>query len=183
MVESKLRTAPHVTTVFEVDMSKVMAHWKANEEPFQKQGVRLTLTAYFVTAVVRAAQAQPILNSRWTEDGLFTPRAVNVGMAVALQEGLIVPVIKNAQDLSLAGIARQVGDLATRARRPGPESRRHDRRHDHADQSRRIGQPVRHAGDQPAGVGHRGRGRGAEARRRAGRDASPSPSGPCCTPR
>ena len=116
MVRSKLHTAPHVTTVFEVDMSRVMAHWKANEAPFQKQGLRLTLTAYFVIALVRAAQAQPLLNSRWTDEGLFVPSVVNVGMAVALQEGLIVPVIKNAQDLSLSGMARQVTDLATRAR-------------------------------------------------------------------
>jgi 2-oxoisovalerate dehydrogenase E2 component (dihydrolipoyl transacylase) len=105
-----------VTTVFDVDMSRVMAHWKANEAPFQKQGLRLTLTAYFVIALVRAAQAQPLLNSRWTDEGLFVPSVVNVGMAVALQEGLIVPVIKNAQDLSLSGMARQVTDLATRAR-------------------------------------------------------------------
>lgn len=116
MVESKLHTAPHVTTVFEVDMTRVMAHWKANEAAFAAQGVRLTLTAYFVAAIVRAAQAQPTLNSRWTDDGLFVPNVINVGMAVALSEGLIVPVIKNAQDLSLIGLARQVTDLATRAR-------------------------------------------------------------------
>lgn len=116
MVESKLHTAPHVTTVFEVDMTRTMAHWKANEANFAAQGVRLTLTAYFVAAVVRAAQAQPILNSRWTDDGLFVPKVVNVGMAVALEDGLIVPVIKNAQDLNLIGLARQVTDLAARAR-------------------------------------------------------------------
>ncbi len=116
MVESKLHTAPHVTTVFEVDMARVMAHWKANEAAFAAQGVRLTLTAYFIAAIVRAAQAQPTLNSRWTDDGLFVPNSVNVGMAVALNEGLIVPVIKNAQDLSLIGLARQVNDLAARAR-------------------------------------------------------------------
>jgi 2-oxoglutarate dehydrogenase E2 component (dihydrolipoamide succinyltransferase) len=116
MVESKLHVAPHVTTVFEVDMTRTMAHWRANEAAFAAQGVRLTLTAYFVAAIVRAAQAQPTLNSRWTDDGLFVPNVVNVGMAVALDDGLIVPVIKNAQDLSLIGIARQVNDLATRAR-------------------------------------------------------------------
>jgi len=116
MVESKLRIAPHVTTVFEVDMTRVIAHQRANEAAFAAQGVRLTLTAYFVAAIVRAAQAQPTLNSRWTDDGLFVPSVVNVGMAVALDDGLIVPVIKNAQDLSLIGLARQVNDLAARAR-------------------------------------------------------------------
>jgi 2-oxoglutarate dehydrogenase E2 component (dihydrolipoamide succinyltransferase) len=116
MVRSKLHTAPHVTTVFEIDMGKTMAHWKANEQPFAEQGLRLTLTAYFMTAIARAAVEQPTLNSRWTEGGIFRPHVVNIGMAVALSEGLIVPVIKNAQDLNLSGMARQVNDLATRAR-------------------------------------------------------------------
>jgi 2-oxoglutarate dehydrogenase E2 component (dihydrolipoamide succinyltransferase) len=116
MVRSKLHTAPHVTTVFEVDMSRVMAHWQANMEALAKQGVKLTLTAYFVSALVAAAQAQPTLNSQWTDSGLFIHHTVNVGLAVALADGLIVPVIRNAQDLSLIGIARQVSDLASRAR-------------------------------------------------------------------
>jgi len=116
MVRSKLQTAPHVTTVFEIDMVKTMAHWKANESAFSKQGLRLTLTAYFVTAIVKACQAFPILNSRWTDDGIFVYHAVNVGMAVAISDGLIVPVIHNAQDMNLSGIARHVGDLARRAR-------------------------------------------------------------------
>src|SRR6185369_1335030 len=59
---------------------------------------------------------QPTLNSQWTENGLYQFNVVNVGMAVALQDGLIVPVIKNAQDLNLTGLARQVSDLASRAR-------------------------------------------------------------------
>lgn len=115
MVRSNL-TAPHVTTMFEIDMSRVMAHWKANMDAYAKQGLKLTLTAYFVAAIARAAQAQPTLNSQWTDNGLFIHSAVNVGMAVALPEGLIVPVIMNAQDLNLSGLARQVSDLANRAR-------------------------------------------------------------------
>jgi pyruvate/2-oxoglutarate dehydrogenase complex dihydrolipoamide acyltransferase (E2) component len=116
MVRSKLQTAPHVTTVFELDMSKTMAHWQANIDEYAKQGVKLTLTAYFVAALVQAVRAQPLLNAQWRDDGLFVHHAINVGMAVALPEGLIVPVIKNAQDLNLMGLARQVTDLATRAR-------------------------------------------------------------------
>ncbi len=116
MVRSQLHTAPHVTTVFELDVSKTVAHWQAHTEEYAKQGVKLTLTAYFVMAIVQAAHAQPILNAQWTDEGLFVHQAVNVGMAVALPEGLIVPVIKNAQDLNLMGLARQVSDLATRAR-------------------------------------------------------------------
>lgn len=116
MVRSKLHTAPHVTTLFEIDMHRVWNHWQSNMEPYQKQGVRLTLTAYFVLAMVKGVQAQPTLNSQWTEQGLFVPHAINIGMAVALTEGLIVPVIKHAQDLNLMGAARQVSDLAARAR-------------------------------------------------------------------
>jgi 2-oxoglutarate dehydrogenase E2 component (dihydrolipoamide succinyltransferase) len=116
MVRSKLHTSPHVTTVFEVDMARVMAHWNANMEPFSRQGVKLTLTAYFVAAIVQAVQAKPMLNSQWTEGGIFIHNSVNVGMAVALEDGLIVPVIKNAQDLSLSGLAKQVSDLAARGR-------------------------------------------------------------------
>ncbi|GAB4545527.1 MAG: dihydrolipoamide acetyltransferase family protein [Anaerolineae bacterium] len=127
MVESKLRTAPHVTTVFEVEMSRVMTHWKANEAEYQKQGVRLTLTAYFVLAIARAALAHPSLNARWLAEGLYVPSVVNVGMAVALQEGLIVPVIRNAQDMNLLGAARAVSDLAARARSKAlkPEDTQH----------------------------------------------------------
>jgi pyruvate/2-oxoglutarate dehydrogenase complex dihydrolipoamide acyltransferase (E2) component len=115
MLQSR-SVAPHVTTVFEVDMSRTMAHWKANEADYAKQNVRLTLTAYFVLAIAGAAAKYPVLNSRWTDEGLFVPHTVNVGMAVALSEGLIVPVIRNVQDLNLMGVARAVGDLAVRAR-------------------------------------------------------------------
>ncbi|MBX3065052.1 MAG: 2-oxo acid dehydrogenase subunit E2 [Anaerolineae bacterium] len=116
MVQSKLHTAPHVTTVFEIDMTRTWNHWQANMEPYAKQGVKLTLTAYFMLAMVKAVQTQRILNAQWTTQGLFVPHAINIGMAVALTDGLIVPVIRNAQDLNLTGMARQVSDLATRAR-------------------------------------------------------------------
>ena len=116
MVQSKLRIAPHVTTVFEVDMSAVLAHREANLADFAKQGVNLTLTAYFVAAAVKALRANPYLNAEWRKEGIFLHNAVNMGIAVALDEGLIVPVIKNAQDLNLLGLARAVNDLAARAR-------------------------------------------------------------------
>jgi 2-oxoglutarate dehydrogenase E2 component (dihydrolipoamide succinyltransferase) len=85
-------------------------------DEYAKQSVKLTLTAYFVAAIIKAVQAQPTLNARWTDEGLFVHRVINVGMAVALPEGLIVPVIHNAQDLNLMGLARQVSDLSSRAR-------------------------------------------------------------------
>jgi 2-oxoglutarate dehydrogenase E2 component (dihydrolipoamide succinyltransferase) len=115
MLRSK-QTSPHVTTVFEVDMTAVLAHREANKDSFAKQGVNLTLTAYFIAATVAALRAVPVINSQWTNEGIYLHHAINVGIAVALEQGLIVPVIKNAQELNLLGIARAVNDLATRAR-------------------------------------------------------------------
>lgn len=116
MVHSKLQAAPHVTTVMEADMSAVVAHRNAHKEQFEKQGVKLTFTPYFVAACARALLDVPEVNARWTDDGLFLNHVANIGLAVALDEGLIVPVIKNAQDYNLVGLARQVNDLAGRAR-------------------------------------------------------------------
>lgn len=115
MVRSK-HTSPHVTTVFEVDMAAVLAHRAAHKDAYAKQGVNLTLTAYFAAATVEALRAVPYLNARWTDDGIFLHNVQNIGMAVALNEGLIVPVIKNAGDLNLLGLARLINDLANRAR-------------------------------------------------------------------
>ncbi len=116
MVRSKLQTAPHATTVFEFDMSAVIAHRKANKETFAKQGVNLTLTAYIAVAAASGLQQARYLNAQWTDEGIFLHNTVNLGLAVALDEGLIVPVIPNAGDLNLLGMARAVNDVATRGR-------------------------------------------------------------------
>lgn len=116
MVMSK-RTSPHVTTVFEADMSKIFAHKEVNSDGFIQKGAKLTLTAYFVAAVVQALKTCPLVNSSWRDDGVLLHQEINIGMATSLgEDGLIVPVIKNADDLSLLGIARCVNDLASRAR-------------------------------------------------------------------
>ena len=115
MVRSE-RTAPHVTTVFEADLSAVLAHLAANKDDFARDGVTLTLTAYFVSAAVAALKAVPLVNSQWGEDKIVLKRELNIGMAVALEQGLIVPVIKHAGEKSLQGLAREVNDLARRAR-------------------------------------------------------------------
>jgi 2-oxoglutarate dehydrogenase E2 component (dihydrolipoamide succinyltransferase) len=116
MVMSK-HTSPHVTTVMEVDLSKVVAHRSANKDIFSRDGVNLTFTAYFVSATSAALKAYPIVNSSWSDQGVVLHRAINIGMATSLgEEGLIVPVIKDADGLSLLGIARTVNDLANRAR-------------------------------------------------------------------
>lgn len=116
MVESKLHISPHVTTVMEVDLHKVVEHRKANKAMLANQGVKLTFTPYFVMATCQALQAVPDLNARWTDDGLYFHHVCNISMATAIDDGLIVPVIKNAQDYNLVGLARQVNDLADRAR-------------------------------------------------------------------
>jgi 2-oxoglutarate dehydrogenase E2 component (dihydrolipoamide succinyltransferase) len=116
MVNS-LHTAPHVLTVMEADLSKVVAHRSANKEVLAEKGVNLTLTAYFCAAIVCALKAFPDVNCSWTDDGIQRYNTINLGMAVSLGEaGLIVPVIKDAGALSLEGLARQVNDLADRAR-------------------------------------------------------------------
>lgn len=116
MVRSK-RTSPHVTTVFEVDMSRVVAHREKYKAAYERDGVKLTYTAYFVKAAVHALKAYPMVNSSWSDQGIVIKRQINIGIAVSLgDEGLIVPVIKGADNLNLLGIARAVNDLAERAR-------------------------------------------------------------------
>lgn len=117
MVMSK-RTSPHVSTAMEVDLSRVVAHREVNKIQFSKRdGVNLTFTAYFVSATVTALKKYPIVNSSWSEKGIIIHPMINIGMATSLgEQGLIVPVIKDADSLSLLGIARSVNDLATRAR-------------------------------------------------------------------
>ncbi len=116
MVMSKT-VAPHVSTIMEVDMTRVAAHRSANKEAYSAQGVNLTFTAYLVAASVAALKAVPMVNSSWSQDGVRIFNSINIGMAVSLgEDGLIVPVIKNADNLSLLGIARTVNDLANRAR-------------------------------------------------------------------
>jgi 2-oxoglutarate dehydrogenase E2 component (dihydrolipoamide succinyltransferase) len=117
MVESLLHTAPHVTTVFEADLSAVIAHRAAHKDEFQREGVSLTFTAYFLAACVDAIREVPEANSRWTEDALIVPDTINIGVATALEgKGLVVPVVRNVQGLSLFEIARELGQVVERAR-------------------------------------------------------------------
>jgi 2-oxoglutarate dehydrogenase dihydrolipoamide succinyltransferase (E2 component) len=116
MVNSK-HTSPHVSTIMEVDLSKVVAHRQANKDDFAKNNANLTFTAYFTAASVAALKAFPLVNSSWSEEGIIVHPSINIGIATSLGDaGLIVPVIKNAEGLSLLGLARAVNDLANRAR-------------------------------------------------------------------
>jgi 2-oxoglutarate dehydrogenase E2 component (dihydrolipoamide succinyltransferase) len=116
MVFSKT-TSPHVTSVMEADLSRVVAHREANKALFERDGVKLTFTAYFMAAAAAALRTYPFVNSSWRDEGVWLHDQINIGMATSLgEEGLIVPVIKGAERLSLLNMARTVNDLASRGR-------------------------------------------------------------------
>jgi 2-oxoglutarate dehydrogenase E2 component (dihydrolipoamide succinyltransferase) len=109
--------APHVTTLFEVDLTRVQAHRARHLAEYERQGTRLTYTAYFVAASARALIAHPQVNATFHEDALELHPDANIGIGTALgNEGLIVPVIHGAQDLSLFDIAQRLGQLVAAAR-------------------------------------------------------------------
>ena len=108
--------SPHVTTVMEADLTRVVRARERLRDEFERQGVRLTFTAFFIQAIVAGLKARPEANSTFSEDGLLVHHRVHVGMAVAIPDGLIVPVIRDADERSLLGLARVVNDLAERAR-------------------------------------------------------------------
>ncbi|MFQ5611579.1 MAG: dihydrolipoamide acetyltransferase family protein [Anaerolineae bacterium] len=117
MVRSK-HTSPHVTTVMEVDCSRIWAFREQHKAEFlRREGIKLTFTPFFVAATVAALKAVPIANSRFTEQGIELIRQINLGVAVALDDGLIVPIIKDADMLNFTGLQRAVTNLADRARR------------------------------------------------------------------
>jgi 2-oxoglutarate dehydrogenase E2 component (dihydrolipoamide succinyltransferase) len=116
MVRSR-RTSPHVTTLMEADLSRVVRHRELTKERYAREGVNLTYSAYFAHAAVMALKEVPLVNSSWTNDGILLHPKVNLGMAVSLGDrGLIVPVVRGAEDRSLRGLAQAINDLAARAR-------------------------------------------------------------------
>ena len=110
------RTSAHVATVFEIDCSAIMKARSQLKTEFDRDGTKLTVTPFFVQAAVRAIQKFPIINSSLDEDSIVYKKDINIGIAVALEWGLIVPVIKNADEKNLLGLARVVNDLGERAR-------------------------------------------------------------------
>ena len=117
MVESLLHTAPHVTTIFEVDLGAVLAHRAKHRADFEQRGASLTLTAYFLAACVDAIREVPEVNSRWTDDALEIHETIDIGVATAVEgKGLVVPVVRAVQSLDLFGIAQALSDLVARAR-------------------------------------------------------------------
>jgi 2-oxoglutarate dehydrogenase E2 component (dihydrolipoamide succinyltransferase) len=117
MVDSLLRTAPHVTTVFQADMTAVLADRARRKAEFERAGRPLTLTAYFVAACVAAIREVPEANARWTDDAILLHERIDIGIGTALPErGLVVPVLRDAGRLDLAGIAAALGELVRKAR-------------------------------------------------------------------
>lgn len=124
MVQS-MATAPHVTTLFEADLSGVLAHKAKHGAAFEQRGAKLTLTSYFLAASVRALQAVPEVNATFHADHLELHGDCNVGVGTALgNQGLIVPVVHEAQSLDLFGISQRLGELvaAARAGKLAPEA-------------------------------------------------------------
>ncbi len=116
MVQSR-RTSAHVTTVYEIDMTRIAKLREQHKDSFaERTGTKLSYMPFIFQAVNNALRKFPIFNAQVSGDQIIYKRDINLGMAVALDWGLIVPVIKNADDLSISGLARTANDLADRAR-------------------------------------------------------------------
>jgi 2-oxoglutarate dehydrogenase E2 component (dihydrolipoamide succinyltransferase) len=116
MVRS-LNEAPHVTTLFEADLSRVLRHRASHAKSFEARGARLTLTVYFISACVRALRAHPEVNATFREDAMELHSDMNIGVGTALgDKGLIVPVIHRAQNSSLFEIAHRLQHAVEAAR-------------------------------------------------------------------
>jgi 2-oxoglutarate dehydrogenase E2 component (dihydrolipoamide succinyltransferase) len=115
MVYSKL-VAPHVVTVAEIDLYKTSKLREENKDRYKKEGVPLTMLSFVSMAIVRALREFPALNARVLDDSYVQLKDVNLGVAVDAPDGLIVPNVKRADELSLRGLAKAIDDVAGRAR-------------------------------------------------------------------
>ena len=109
-------TSVHVTTVFEVDMTRVSKLRAKHKSAYEAKGAKLSFMPFILSAVTKAIRAYPVLNSALVDRSIAYRQDVNIGMAVAVDWGLLVPVIRHADEKSLIGLSRSVQDLAERAR-------------------------------------------------------------------
>ncbi len=111
------REIPHAFGVIEVDVTTLVRHREAHKEGWRnREGVNVSITAFIVRAASRALRAFPIVNSTFTPEGIVYKQAIHFGVGVAIPDGLIVPVIKNADQRTVVGLAREIDALVTRAR-------------------------------------------------------------------
>ncbi len=110
------RTSAHVTSFYEVDFSRLAVLRRAKKAEYERRGAKLTYMAFIIKVIADNLRRHPVLNASVSGDQIIYRQSVNVGIAVALEWGLIVPVIRHADELSVLGIARSVADLAERAR-------------------------------------------------------------------
>lgn len=116
MVRS-VQTAPHAWMMVEVDVSELVAYRERTKESFRsREGVDLSYLPFMIKATVTALKEHPRLNSSWSDDGIILKRRMHIGIAVNTPNGLVVPVIHDADNLSIAGLARQLHDLVARSR-------------------------------------------------------------------
>jgi 2-oxoglutarate dehydrogenase E2 component (dihydrolipoamide succinyltransferase) len=116
MVESK-QTSPHVHTIFKVDMTRIVKLREREKNKYeQRNGVKLTYMPFITRAAVQALRKHPVVNAAIQGDAILYNRNINIGIAVALDWGLIVPVVKQCEEKSFLGVARSIVDLAERAR-------------------------------------------------------------------
>ncbi|MDQ3427199.1 MAG: 2-oxo acid dehydrogenase subunit E2, partial [Gemmatimonadota bacterium] len=115
MVMSR-RVSPHVNTIFEVDYTRVAQLRAKKKAEYAERGVNLTYLAFVAKAIADALRKHPNVNAAVSGESTILRRDINLGIAVALDWGLIVPVVKHADELSLLGIARAINDLGERAR-------------------------------------------------------------------
>ncbi len=172
MVVAK-RIAPHVHSFIEIDFTAIDSIRAANRKRWEEQGARVSYTAFVAWAVSRVLREFPMVNATVSGNNLVYRGNVNLGMAVDLNPGLIVPVIKDADELGLVGIAKKLLDLAERARSrkldpgrdPGGDVLHHEPggpRHPGGD----AGDSQGHVGDPGHGRHREARGRGAGPRHR-----------------
>jgi 2-oxoisovalerate dehydrogenase E2 component (dihydrolipoyl transacylase) len=111
------QTVPHAYTVVEVDMSNVVRWREANQAAYKaREGIGLSYVAVVIKAVTETLRQHPTVNSQFAEDRIILKQAMNIGIAVAVDNGLLVPVIHDADQLSISGVNHKVQDLAARAR-------------------------------------------------------------------
>lgn len=116
MVTSK-QTIPHAWTMMEADVTDLVTLREAKKDEFvRSEGINLTFVPFFIKAVVEAVKQFPLVNATWQDDRIIVKKRINVGVAVGLDDGLVVPVVHDADRLSIAGIAQRLAELVNKAR-------------------------------------------------------------------